>query len=119
MDRREKLKHIVNWLNKNYNQNSENYSIFNGAKPDVVRYDDHTAISLWACGAIVCIGSTIYFIREDDGNWFLSESKNEDFGYQNHFSIGWAKSFSNAMIILEDYIKENGEPVYFSGTNTI
>ena len=119
MDRREHLEHIVNWLNKNYNQNSENYSIFNGAKQDVVRYDEHTAISLWACGAIVCIGSTIYFIREDDGNWFLSESKNEDFGYQTHFSIGWAKSFSNAMIILEDYIKENGEPVYFSGTNTI
>ena len=119
MDRIEKLKHIVNWLNKNYNQNSENYSIFNGAKSDVVRYDEHTAISLWACGAIVCIGSTIYFIREDDGKWFLSESKNEDVGYQNHFSIGWAKSFSNAMIILEDYIKENGEPVYFSGTNTI
>ena len=119
MDRREHLKHIINWLNKNYNQNSENYSIFNGAKSDVVRYDEHTAISLWACGAIVCIGSTIYFIREDDGNWFLSEYKNEDFGYQTHFSIGWAKSFSNAMIMLEDYIKENGEPVYFSGTNTI
>ena len=119
MDRIEHLKHIVKWLNKNYNQKSENYRIFNGAKSDVVRYDEHTAISLWACGAIVCIGSTIYFIREDDGNWFLSESKNEDFGYQNHFSIGWAKSFSNAMIILEDYIKENGEPVYFSGTNTI
>ena len=44
MDRIEKLKHIVNWLNKNYNQNSENYSIFNGAKSDVVRYDEHTAI---------------------------------------------------------------------------
>ena len=119
MDSREHLKHIVNWLNKNYNQNSENYSIFNGAKPDVVRYDEHTAISLWACGAIVCIGSIMYFISEDGGNWFLLESKNEDFGYRNHFSIGWAKSFSNAMIRLADYIKENGEPVYFSGTNTI
>lgn len=123
MNSKEHLRNIVNWLNKNYNQNSENYSIFNGAKPEVVRYDEHTAISLWACGAIICIGSIMYFIGEDDGNWFLLEAKRSDkyegYGFQNYFSIGWAKSFSNAMIRLEDYIKENGEPVYFSGTDTI
>ena len=123
MNNKEHLKNIVNWLNKNYNQTSENYSIFDGAKTEVVRYDEHTAISLWACGAIICIGSLIHFIGEDDGNWFLLEAKRsdkyEDYGYQDHFSIGWAKSFYNAMIRLEDYIKENGEPVYFSGTNTI
>lgn len=123
MGSKERLKNIVNWLNKNYNQDSENYSIFNGAKPDVVRYGEHTAISLWACGAIVCIGDIMYFIGEDDGNWFLSESirndKYEDYGYQDNFSIGWAKSFYNAMKRLEDYIKENGKPVYFRGTNTI
>lgn len=123
MNNKEHLKNIVNWLNKNYNQTSENYSIFDGAKTEVVRYDEHTAISLWACGAIICIGSIIHFIGEDDGNWFLLEAKRsdkyEDYGYQDHFSIGWAKSFSNAMIRLEDYMKENGEPVYFSGTNTI
>ena len=120
---KDKLYSIVNWLNKNYNQDSENYSIFNGAKPEVIRYDKHTAISLWACGAIVCIGSIIYFIGEDDGNWFLLEAKRsdkyEDYGYQDIFSIGWAKSFSDAMKRLEDYVKENGEPVYFSGTKII
>ncbi len=123
MDSKERLKSIVNWLNKNYNQDSENYSIFNGAKPEVVRYDENTAISLWACGAIVCIGDIIYFIGEDDGNWFLLETirndKYEDYGYQDSFSIGWAKSFYDAMKRLEDYIKENGKTVYFSGTNTI
>lgn len=123
MDIKEHLKNIVNWLNKNYNQTSENYSIFYGAKPEVVRYDEHTAISLWACGAIICIGSILYFIEEDDGNWFLLEAKRsdkyEDYGYRCHFSIGWAKNFSDAMIRLDDYIKENGDPVYFSGTNTI
>ena len=118
MDIKEYLKNIVNWLNKNYNQDSENYSIFSGAKSEVVRYDKHTAISLWACGAIICIGSILYFIEEDDGNWFLVE-ENNDYGLQSSFSIGWAKSFSDAMKRLEDYIKENGEPVYFSGTNTI
>ena len=120
---KEHLKNIVNWLNINYNQDSENYSIFTGAKPEVIRYDEHTAISLWACGAIVCIQSILYFIGEDDGNWFLSEAKRsekyEDYGYQNTFSIGWAKSFYDAMKRLEDYINENGEPVYYSRTNII
>lgn len=123
MDNKEHLKNIVNWLNKNYNQDSKNYSIFNGAKPEVIRYDEHTAISLWACGAIVCIKSIMYFIGEDDGNWFLSEAKRsgkyEDYGYQDQFSIGWAKSFYNAMKKLEDYINKNGERVYYSGTNII
>lgn len=123
MRNKEHLKNIVNWLNKNYNQDSENYSIFNGSKPGVVRYDEHTAISLWACGAIVCIHSSLYFIGEDDGNWFLLEAKNEyedeKYGVQGNFSIGWAKSFSDAIKRLENYINENGKPVYFSGTNTI
>jgi hypothetical protein len=82
-----KLNNIVDWLNKNYNQDSENYSIFNGAKPDVFRYDEHTAISLWSCGAIILIESILYFIEEDDGNWYLLESKRrekfEDYGYQD------------------------------------
>ena len=123
MSNKEHLKNIVNWLNKNYNQDSENYSIFNGAKPEVVRYDEHTAISLWACGAIVCIRSIMYFICEDDGNWFLLEAKRndkyEDYGFQDNFSIGWAKSFSDAIKRLENYINEHGKPVYLSGTNTI
>ena len=123
MSNKEHLKNIVNWLNKNYNQDSENYSVFNGAKPEVVRYDEHTAISLWACGAIVCIRTIMYFIGEDDGNWFLLEAKRndkyEDYGFQDNFSIGWAKSFSDAIKRLENYINENGKPVYFSGTNTI
>ena len=116
MEVKQKLGNIVNWLNKNYNQDSDKYSIFNGAKPEVIRYDEHTAISLWACGAIVCINSILYFIGEDDGHWFLSESEN---GYQESFSIGWAQSFSDAMRKLEDYTKENGKPVYYSGTKTI
>ena len=64
----EKLRNITQWLNENYNQNSEKYSIVMGAKPEVIRYDDETVISLWACGAIVCINSLMYFIQEDDGH---------------------------------------------------
>lgn len=115
---KDKLYSIVNWLNENYNQDSENYSIFVGAKPEVIRYDEHTAISLWACGAIVCCGSLLYFISEDDGNWCMQKSEN-NYAFQNTFSIGWADSFTNAMKQLVEYTKKNGEPVYYSGTRTI
>lgn len=132
----EKLRNITEWLNKNYNQDSENYCIFEGAKPEVIRYDDETAISLWACGAIVCIKSMIYFISEDDGHWFCTMYYNgsvldEDgyippfmrkrpaMGLQDNFSIGWVNSFVNAMTNLNKFVKENGTPVYFSGTDVI
>ena len=124
---REKLESIANWLNRNYDQRSENYSIFFGAKPDVIRHDKETAISLWACGAIVCIGDQLSFISEDDGNWWVDGSHDEkdsrgfynDYGYQSSFSIGWAESFYTAMKNLKEYVEKNGKPVYFSGTDTI
>jgi len=118
MKEKEKLDAIVDWLNENYNQDSENYNIFIGAKPEIVKYDEHTALSLWSCGAIVCLGSILYFIEEDDGNWFMSEEKH-NYGTQSSFSIGWAESFADALKRLVDYVNENGQPVYFSGTKTI
>lgn len=116
---KEKLKTIVSWLNRNYNQESENYNIFVGSKPGVIKYDEHTAISPWACGAIVCIGSLLYFIGEDDGNWFLIDDKEYRCGLQDSFSIGWAESFVEAINNLVEYTKENGQPVYFSGTKVL
>lgn len=118
MSMEEKLNKIIDWLNENYNQESENYSIFNGAKPEVIKYDEHTAISLWACGAIVCIGSILYFIQEDDGNWFLTEGEYST-GLQSCFSIGWAESFTKALTDLVEYTKEHGKPVYYSGTDIL
>ena len=56
------LKGLVDYLNKNYNQDSDNYSIFCESKPGVVEYNDHIAISPWACGAIVCIYDQIFFM---------------------------------------------------------
>lgn len=114
MNIKEKLKEITNWLNENYNQESDKYSIIDGAKPEVVRYDEETAISLWACGAIICIGSLLYFISEDDGYWFINNSET-DYGVQSTFSIGWAESFNDALKKLIEYTKENGEPVYYEG----
>jgi len=112
------LKEIAEWLEEKYNQDSEDYSIFEGAKPGVLRYNDHTAVSLWACGAIVCIYDKIYFIGEDDGNWFVRDEEKDQYGYcgfQSSFSIGWTESFVRAMSDLKDYVWKNGKPVYFSG----
>lgn len=119
---RKELKEIVRWLNKNYNQDSENYDIFCGSKPEVIRYNDHCAISLWSCGAIVCIYDILYFIAEDDGYWWINDEQNEssaNYASQKVFSIGWAESFSNALKDLKEYVWKHGEPIYFSGTKTI
>ena len=94
---KQKLSEIVSYLNARFNQQSEDYSIFFGAKPQILRYDKETAISLWACGAIVCIGSILYFISEDDGNWFINEKDKYNIGLQSSFSIGWADSFVKAL----------------------
>lgn len=113
-----KLESIVSYLNSHFNQDSDEYSICQGPKPQVIKYDEHTAISLWACGAIVCIGSLLYFIGEDDGNWFIRE-EGRDYAFQGCFSIGWADSFVNAMTALKKYTEENGTPVYYSGTDIL
>lgn len=115
------LNNVVDWLNTNYNQESENYNIFIGSKPMVIEYNDHVAISTWACGAIVCIYDQLFFICEDDGNWWINEEEKEygNLAYQDSFSIGWADSFMNALSSLKKYVDEHGKPVYFSGTNVV
>ena len=113
---------ILDYLNKNYNQNSPNYSIFCGAKPEVIRLDDTTAVSFWGCGAIVCDCDQLYFIKEDDGYWFTSSNNNtvsRKDCTQSSFSIGWGRGFADAMTKLCEYVEKNGEPVYFSGTNIV
>lgn len=51
----------------------------------------------------------IYFISEDDGNWY-----HNDHYFQSIFSIGWAKSFTEAMENLTKYVEENGKPVRYN-----
>jgi len=120
-DKLNELEEITRWLESRYNQESENYNIFTGSKPEVLKYNDHTAVSLWACGAIVCIYDQIYFIGEDDGNWFVRDEEKDKRGYcgfQDSFSIGWSESFVKAMSDLKDYVWKHGKPVYFSGIDT-
>ena len=133
---KEKLPSILDMLNTQYSQDSENYTYLQEGKQTVIRFDEETVISLWACGAIVCVKSIMYFIQEDDGYWFCpeyvdKEDINEDglvdgwsynharVGMQNSFSVGWIDSFTTAMKSLKDYLKDNGTPVYYSGTDRI
>jgi len=107
IDSKIKLKRIIAYMNKHFGQDSEEYSIFWGGKPQVIRYDPTTAISIWSCGAIVCMSRMVYFIQEDDGNWFSEE------GGQSSFSLGWGESFVKAFNDLNEYVKENGVPYYY------
>lgn len=133
---KEKLPCILEMLNEEYCQDSENYTYLENGKQTIIRYDDETVISLWACGAIVCVNSIMYFIQEDDGYWFCpeyidKEDINEDglvdswsynharVGMQSTFSVGWIDSFTKAMKKLKDYLKEHGTPVYYSRTDKI
>lgn len=60
----------------------------------------------------------IYFISEDDGNWFINEKDKYNIGFQSSFSIGWADSFVKALENLSKYVEENGVPVrYQLGTD--
>ena len=116
MSIKNKLKEVVEYLNENYNQESENYCIVNGPKQEIIRYDPNTASSFWGCGAIVCIGDLIYFVSEDDGFWWTNEdTKHGQCATAGCFSIGWAESFANAMMRLKEYVEKNGTPVYYSG----
>ena len=98
------MKEIENWLNNKGKID----------KTEVVRYNENTAISFWACGAIVCIYDMIRFIHEDDDVWYAADG-----GTQCGFSIAWADSFIAAMERLTKYVQENGKPSYFYGTDKI
>jgi len=94
------LDNIVEYLNENFSQDSEHYEWLEDPNSPIIPYGS-SLISLWACGAVVCIGHLLYFITEDDGSWFIDETEN-DCGVQNSFSIAWADSFTTAIQKLRE-----------------
>ena len=66
---KKKLNEVERWLNENYSQQNElGYDLVEESweNPCIVRYDEHTAVAFWTCGAVVCIGHMLYFIEGDD-----------------------------------------------------
>lgn len=120
-DIRNTLDDIVEVLNRDYSQQEDSNEDFLGCSvPPMLVYDEHTVISFWSCGAIVCIKHILYFISEDDGNWWINEDKsNYSYGLQDNFSIAWTPSFISALSRLNNYVHDNGKPVYYSGTKNI
>ena len=118
---KKKLNEVEKWLNENYSQQNENgYDIVEESweNPCIVRYDEHTAVAFWTCGAVVCIGGMLYFIEGDDGIWVVNERKTKIgtviSGMLPGFTVMLAGKLSEALTMMEKYVRENGK--YVEGT---
>jgi hypothetical protein len=115
---KKKIDEVARWLNENYSQQNEfNFDtvVESWEKPCIVRYDEHTAVACWSCGAVVCIGSMLYFIWGDDGIWVVNkmETKTETVitGMLSGFTVMLAGKLSEALTMMEKYVRENGKYV--------
>ena len=115
---KKKLNEVERWLNENYSQQNElGYDIVEESweNPCIVRYDEHTAVAFWTCGAVVCIGSMLYFIEGDDGIWVVNERKTKIgtiiSGMLPGFTVMYAGKLSEALTMMEKYVRENGKYV--------
>ena len=115
---KKKLNEVERWLNENYSQQNENgYDLVEESweNPCIVRYDEHTAVAFWTCGAVVCIGGMLYFIEGDDGIWVVNERKTKIgtviAGMLPGFTVMLAGKLSEALTMMEKYVRENGKYV--------
>lgn len=106
------LNKVTDYLNKNYYQSSENYEkIICTDKTNVFTLCDNKCIvSTWTCGAIVSIEKQIFFISEDDGNWFtLNLKRDNSYEYAGCKGGGTSalhlNSIARAMKDLSNYIE--------------
>ena len=115
---KKKLNEVEKWLNENYSQQNElGYDFVEESweNPCIVRYDEHTAVAFWTCGAVVCIGGMLYFIEGDDGIWVVNERKTKIgtviSGMLPGFTVMYAGKLSEALTMMEKYVRENGRYV--------
>lgn len=105
------LINVAQYLNDNYNKlHPEDVVVYS--------YTDKVVFTCWSCGAIVYIDGGIYYISEDDGNWWVEESIildmeylhiKEVFGYKSSkTSIYYATQIAQALVKLSAYIEDNG-----------
>lgn len=94
------LNSIVKYLNEN-----------TISRREVIRYCNNVVISTWDNIAFVYIDGLIYTIYEG-GKWFIGT-------YNEPFAAAWLESHIKALTRLQDYLKVNGTPIYYEGTNRI
>ena len=115
---KKKINEVAKWLNENYSQENElNYYTVEESweNPCIVRYDEHTAVAFWSCGAVVCIESMLYFIWGDDGIWVVNKMETKAgtviAGMLSGFTVMLAGKLSEALTMMEKYVRENGRYV--------
>ena len=115
---KKKLDEVAKWLNENYSQQNESgfdTVVKSWQNPCIVRYDEHTAVAFWSCGAVVCIESMLYFIWGDDGIWVVNKMETKAgtviAGMLSGFTVMLAGKLSEALTMMEKYVRENGRYV--------
>ncbi len=115
---KKKLDEVAKWLNENYSQQNESgfdTVVRSWQNPCIVRYDEHTAVAFWSCGAVVCIESMLYFIWGDDGIWVVNKMETKAgtviAGMLSGFTVMLAGKLSEALTMMEKYVRENGRYV--------
>lgn len=115
---KKKLDEVARWLNENYSQQNElafDLVVRARKNPCIVRYDEHTVVAFWTCGAVICIGSMLYFIEGGDGIWVVNERKTKIgtviSGMLPGFTVMLAGKLSEALTMMEKYVRENGKYV--------
>ena len=97
---------IIDLINEKFDQ--DHMPEFN------VPYDfEGCKVFFWPCGAIILNGSQMRTISEDDGHWSVSSVKGIS------MSSSWIPKFVECLNAVNKYLKENGKPYYYSGTDII
>lgn len=70
-------------------------------------------VVFWGCGAIIAKRQWFQTAIEDDGHWAIGR----DPGI--FMSSAWIEDFTKGLTILNNYIRDNGKPYHYFGTDII
>lgn len=106
---KELIENVLSWIDSTFNQDyyPELY------KPYKIL---DCVVFFWDCGGIILHDTMMQTFCEDDGNWFLPDP-NYKLGI--NMSSAWLPQFIKCLKAANKYLKDNGVPYYYSGTNTI
>ena len=102
------IKTTVQIINEKFNQ--ESYPVL------FIPYEiNNNIVFFWQCGAIILTESCFQTVNEDDGSWFISENTNSGICMSSAWIPGLIRCFTEAY----DYLKKNGIPYTYKGTDII
>lgn len=100
------IKETIDIINDMFNQDNmpELYKVY---------IINECVVVFWSCGAIIAKHQWFQTAVEDDGRWSLSGN----FGI--FMSSSWIEDFTRGLTILNNYIRDNGKPYHYFGTDII